>query len=240
MHTENFVCQISSHVLLDCHVVAGCVAPASLTIVTEFYIIINAETRIQPSTDGIAILPFLHFTSDRLESDAYTCLWNMNTATATSDAATHSHRTAASRSSGAGSPATSSTALSSGIDLQALSGQQKTALMKKEKARFLTYANWPLAHPIKPQCLAAAGLYFLGVSDRVKCAFCQKVLHNWVAADDPMEEHGRHFPECPFVKGASTNGQNVGNVPAENDTGSMKDAIAALSQPPVSNFACVS
>ena len=55
--------------LLDCYVVAGCVAPASLTIVTEFYIIINAETRIQPSIDGIDILPFQRFTSDRLESD---------------------------------------------------------------------------------------------------------------------------------------------------------------------------
>ena len=55
--------------------------------------------------------------------------------------------------------------------------------------------------------LARAGFFFTGSADRVQCAFCENVLRNWEPNDQPMYEHRRHFPRCPFVLG-----QDVGNV----------------------------
>ena len=107
--------------------------------------------------------------------------------------------------------------------------------MKREKARFLTYCNWPRDNPIQPQYLAAAGFYFVGPYDRVKCAFCNNVLRNWVAGDDPMDEHAKYCPECPLVQGANVSGRNVGNIPIENDNEPLDAATAALAQAPVSN-----
>lgn len=77
-----------------------------------------------------------------------------------------------------------------------------------EVNRLYTYRkDWPAETPVAPEALAAAGLYYLGVGDCVRCAFCQGTLKQWEAGDDPSYEHKKFFPNCPFVLG-----NDVGNV----------------------------
>lgn len=39
----------------------------------------------------------------------------------------------------------------------------------------------------------------LGISDFVKCFYCNGGLSNWEQGDDPWLEHKKYFPECGFV-----------------------------------------
>uniref|UniRef100_A0A131XUQ0 Putative inhibitor of apoptosis protein 1 and 2 iap1 iap2 n=2 Tax=Ixodes ricinus TaxID=34613 RepID=A0A131XUQ0_IXORI len=73
------------------------------------------------------------------------------------------------------------------------------ALLKRSAAhRLRTFARWPLDF-LDPTELARAGFYYLQQDDRVRCAFCRGTIHNWERGDDPLVEHGRHFPCCPFL-----------------------------------------
>jgi len=44
-----------------------------------------------------------------------------------------------------------------------------------------------------------AGLYYLGVRDKVKCWYCNGGLQNWGYHDDPWFEHTRWYSTCEFV-----------------------------------------
>jgi hypothetical protein len=37
------------------------------------------------------------------------------------------------------------------------------------------------------------------MSDTVRCDYCKGRLQRWEASDDPLEEHHRHYPRCPFL-----------------------------------------
>lgn len=60
--------------------------------------------------------------------------------------------------------------------------------------------RWP--HPyIKTTDLVDSGFYFLGVNDRVQCAYCDIVLEEWEEADnDVFLEHLRLSPKCHFLR----------------------------------------
>ena len=78
-----------------------------------------------------------------------------------------------------------------------------------EKNRLGTFnGRWPPNSCMRPQELAKAGFYYVGVADVVRCIFCQISLKAWEPGDVPMEEHRKHSPSCPFVLQ-----QNIGNVP---------------------------
>ncbi|XP_076800003.1 baculoviral IAP repeat-containing protein 7-like isoform X9 [Clavelina lepadiformis] len=76
--------------------------------------------------------------------------------------------------------------------------------MMSEESRLQTFldhsSSWP-AHRIRatPRQIANAGMYYLGVRDRVKCWYCNGGLQNWERDDDPWEEHAKWFPMCEFV-----------------------------------------
>ena len=81
--------------------------------------------------------------------------------------------------------------------------------MKYERRRLSTYSEWPRDRvDIEPRALAGAGLFYLGLADRVKCAFCGGILRNWEPSDDPLMEHRRNFPHCQFLH----NPRAAGNV----------------------------
>ena len=81
--------------------------------------------------------------------------------------------------------------------------------MKYERRRLSTYSEWPRDRvDIAPEALARAGLFYLGLADRVKCAFCGGILRNWEPSDDPLMEHRRNFPQCQFLR----NPRAAGNV----------------------------
>lgn len=62
------------------------------------------------------------------------------------------------------------------------------------RARIGNY--WP-AHRVRATVneLAAAGFFFLGERDRVKCWYCNGGIQNWEYDDDPWIEHAKWFPK---------------------------------------------
>ena len=74
--------------------------------------------------------------------------------------------------------------------------------LKVESARLATFHDWPerAARIVDRRDLAKAGLFYTGQSDRVQCAFCRFYLRNWEQGDVPIDEHRRHYPDCPFVQ----------------------------------------
>jgi len=75
--------------------------------------------------------------------------------------------------------------------------------LRSESARLSTFHDWPSSAGsiVEPRQLAAVGLFYTGQGDRVQCAFCRGCLRSWKPGDRPAEEHRRHFPDCPFVRG---------------------------------------
>ena len=71
----------------------------------------------------------------------------------------------------------------------------------------MTYIDWPVPW-LSPSSLAREGLYYLRDRDHVSCVFCRGIIGAWEPGDIPKEEHKRHFPKCPFVRGNA-----VGNIP---------------------------
>jgi len=81
---------------------------------------------------------------------------------------------------------------------------------------------WPLSF-ITPSQLAKAGWYYLGQSDKVRCAFCGGVICDWLPGDTALEEHRFHYGRgCPFVQGVSN------NVPIEEDKIDGYDSIEPI------------
>jgi len=66
--------------------------------------------------------------------------------------------------------------------------------------RLETFVNWPASESGQSaEAMAEAGFYHIGISDHVKCFYCDGGLRNWESNDDPWAEHSRWFPQCPFV-----------------------------------------
>lgn len=68
------------------------------------------------------------------------------------------------------------------------------------EARLRTFREWPPALRQQPKELADAGFYYIGLSDQVKCFYCDGGLRNWQAEDVPWVEHARWFSRCVFVR----------------------------------------
>jgi hypothetical protein len=96
------------------------------------------------------------------------------------------------------------TASSSALPLQGLD-------MKKEADRLRTYERWPVSFMNKHD-MAAAGFYFTGREDTVRCPVCGVRIGQWEPGDDPFKDHKRWSSSCGFIKGYS-----VGNIPIGHD-----------------------
>ncbi|XP_016661893.1 E3 ubiquitin-protein ligase XIAP isoform X2 [Acyrthosiphon pisum] len=64
------------------------------------------------------------------------------------------------------------------------------------------YGVWKLNF-ITPDQMAKAGLYYLGIQDRVRCLYCSTEFDYWQQGDDPVIEHKRQSPQCPFFNDSS-------------------------------------
>ena len=89
-----------------------------------------------------------------------------------------------------------------------ISNQTAIQRLKDEERRLMTFTRWPKDCGVSPENLARAGFFYTGTNDQVQCAFCEKTLMNWEHGDDPMAEHWKHAPRCPFV-----HQYDVGNIP---------------------------
>ena len=67
-------------------------------------------------------------------------------------------------------------------------------------ARIKTFEQWPPALKQKPRVMAEAGLIYLGLSDQVKCFYCDGGLRDWGEDDNPWVEHAGWFNKCGFMR----------------------------------------
>eukprot|EP00117_Sycon_ciliatum_P030718 scpid37287/ scgid24163/ E3 ubiquitin-protein ligase XIAP; Baculoviral IAP repeat-containing protein 4; IAP-like protein; Inhibitor of apoptosis protein 3; X-linked inhibitor of apoptosis protein len=74
------------------------------------------------------------------------------------------------------------------------------------ETRLMTYDSerWPKDCPVEKEDLAAAGFYFTGRADQVRCYACMSVFHRWAPGDNPLDEHQRMVPDCKFLRSLVT------------------------------------
>lgn len=65
--------------------------------------------------------------------------------------------------------------------------------------RFKTFAKWPNSDKVNPQSLATAGFKYTGLGDRCECVFCHLLLTQFEYFDNPMTEHRKYNPTCPYL-----------------------------------------
>lgn len=68
-----------------------------------------------------------------------------------------------------------------------------------EEARLESFRNWPIRW-IDAEKFVAAGFYYTGIRDAVKCFVCNIEISEWQYNDDPMSEHQRWSSRCDFVR----------------------------------------
>ncbi|KAK7055030.1 regulation of natural killer cell apoptotic process [Halocaridina rubra] len=88
-----------------------------------------------------------------------------------------------------------------------------------ESVRRDTFSNWPVPY-VEPDKLAQAGFFYLRTEDHVQCIFCQGIVGYWDPGDDPLTEHKKHFPNCPFITGSAT-----GNIPRARHDNTSTEAL---------------
>lgn len=108
--------------------------------------------------------------------------------------------------------------LNAGPSSGASSSASQRAL-RSEALRYATFQGWPHSF-LSPRLLSQAGFFYRGLGDQTQCAFCCITISEWEPSDNPMTEHRRHAPNCPFVLELP-----VGNIPLSN-------ARTEVSQPP--------
>ena len=100
--------------------------------------------------------------------------------------------------------------------------------LRSEALRLATFQGWPLEF-LSPRDLSAAGFFYRGLADQTQCAFCCITISQWEPQDNPMAEHRRHAPNCPFVLNLA-----VGNIPLSNSRG-----VPATPPPASSSRPCI-
>ncbi|XP_041461211.1 baculoviral IAP repeat-containing protein 3-like [Lytechinus variegatus] len=97
--------------------------------------------------------------------------------------------------------------------------------MKSEAERRQTFKAWSGTCPVKPEELAKAGFFYVGVLDRVKCFSCGGQIEGWEEGDTVMGEHENLYPYCDMVKN-----QDKSNVPIGLKGGGDKETDGYVSQ----------
>lgn len=92
-------------------------------------------------------------------------------------------------------PGTSTNLTELGVQMHTASQSQYTTFEK----RLQTFRDWPKDVKQTPEMLAAAGFYYQGFNDQVRCFHCDGGLHGWQPTDDVWVEHAYWFSHCGFV-----------------------------------------
>uniref|UniRef100_A0A2K6LHY6 NLR family apoptosis inhibitory protein n=1 Tax=Rhinopithecus bieti TaxID=61621 RepID=A0A2K6LHY6_RHIBE len=96
-----------------------------------------------------------------------------------------------------------------------------------EELRLDSFKDWPWESEVGAAALAKAGLFYTGIKDIVQCFSCGRCLEKWQEGDDPLEDHTRCFPNCPFLQNMKS---SVGSDsrPSEETTSEshLEDSIA--------------
>lgn len=66
--------------------------------------------------------------------------------------------------------------------------------------RHASFESWPKEDLPSVEDLVRAGFFYTGSKTIVTCFYCNGSLQNWGPNDNPMIEHARWFPHCPYAK----------------------------------------
>jgi len=93
------------------------------------------------------------------------------------------------------------------VDLDTEDGRLATFRSKWRVSSHGVHVSFPKQRlkPLTPKMLAKAGFLYCPDdkhADRCVCFCCNRALHTWDTADNPLYEHCRVNPECPFVQAA--------------------------------------
>ena len=72
--------------------------------------------------------------------------------------------------------------------------------MSSEMLRLGSFTAWPPGKFPVASNLAAAGFYFMGPDDTVKCFSCGGTICDWKQGMLPDNEHRKRYPDCDLVK----------------------------------------
>lgn len=84
--------------------------------------------------------------------------------------------------------------------VQADVGQMSFPQFNTNNVRLQTFRDWPRGLGLAPEALVAAGFFYTGLSDWVQCFHCGGGLFAWRRNDDPVTDHARYYPWCPFIR----------------------------------------
>jgi len=79
--------------------------------------------------------------------------------------------------------------------------------------RAATYRRYQQFFPVCTKELAAAGFYYTGYRDKVKCFSCGISVENWLETDDPKLKYW-HSRVCEFFTGVTQKNKPLGTNPA--------------------------
>lgn len=73
--------------------------------------------------------------------------------------------------------------------------------LNKESDRVKTFyeQNWSCKHA-QAEELGRLGFYFFARPDKVRCVFCNVMLHDFEEGDNILEEHVKFSPNCPLLR----------------------------------------
>ncbi|KAM4868772.1 baculoviral IAP repeat-containing protein 1 [Urocitellus parryii] len=91
------------------------------------------------------------------------------------------------------------------------------SVFANEELRLDTFKKWPHKSGLKVAALARAGLFYTGVEDIVQCFSCGGCLHNWKEEDDPLEDHTKHFPNCPFLQNMKSTSEVIPDLQSHGE-----------------------
>jgi len=103
--------------------------------------------------------------------------------------------------------------------------------LRSEALRIATFQGWPLDF-ISPKSMSSAGFFYRGIQDQTQCAFCFITINQWEPHDNPLVEHQRYAPNCPFILKLP-----VGNIPLSSGTTtttSSDSPFTSFALPPLS------
>ncbi|XP_064478352.1 E3 ubiquitin-protein ligase XIAP-like [Ornithodoros turicata] len=66
-------------------------------------------------------------------------------------------------------------------------------------SRESSFESYPRNAKGNKEKMAKAGFFFTGTDDRTTCFQCGNSLCSWDEDDDPLLEHARWYPDCPYV-----------------------------------------
>ncbi|XP_059154553.1 baculoviral IAP repeat-containing protein 2-like isoform X2 [Physella acuta] len=99
------------------------------------------------------------------------------------------------------------------------------------KKRLESFTQWPSTHIHQPADLAAAGFFYAGYADCVRCYQCGLGLKSWKPGDDIHEQHKKFRPHCPFLQLHIRSREQQADEPEENTNSLESSSSPDVLQP---------